>query len=195
MRNICTVVRLHELCVKKEKTMMKRRELLVTGVTGGAALALGGGLGLGASDAQAQVVPPVSALDAAALAIVRVWVPVVLGESVMPTDATARQATITLVAQRAGEIVSNYPPLNQAGIVGLFNTLKGGPQIFNAAFPATWEAMPASLLAALLNGLRVSTSASQRGIFSALMGLIPNAHYSNPINWAAINYPGPPKFA
>ncbi|MCR5885253.1 hypothetical protein LRS03_21285 [Rhizobacter sp. J219] len=86
------------------------------------------------------------------------------------------------------------PPLNQAGIVGLFNTLKGGPQIFNAAFPATWEAMPATLLAALLDGLRVSQVASQRSIFSALMGLIPNAFYSNPTNWPAIGYAGPPRF-
>jgi hypothetical protein len=173
--------------------MIKRRDLLATGVAGGTAVALGGGFGLGT--AQAQVVPPVSALDAASLAIVRVWVPIILGEAALPTDATARQATITLVAQRAGELVSNYPPLNQAGIVGLFNTLKNGPQIFNAAFPATWEAMPASLLIALLNGLRVSQVASQRSIFSAFMGIIPNAHYSNPINWPAISYPGPPKFA
>jgi len=172
--------------------MMKRRELLATGVAGSTALALGGGL---ATTAQAQVVPPVSALDAASLAIVRVWVPVVLGNSALPADPTARQASINLIAQRTGEIVSNYPPFNQAGIVGLFNTLKGGPQIFNPAFPATWEAMPASLLVALLDGLRVSQVASQRSICSAFMGLIPNAHYSNPINWPAINYPGPPKFA
>jgi hypothetical protein len=172
--------------------MINRRDLLATGVAGSTALALGG---LSQGEAQAQVIPPVSALDAASLAIVGVWVPVVLGNSVLPTEATARQASITLIAQRAGEIVSNYPPFNQAGIVGLFNTLKGGPQIFNAGFPATWEAMPASLLAALLESLRVSQVASQRSIFSALMGLIPNAHYSNPINWPAINYPGPPKFA
>jgi hypothetical protein len=171
--------------------MIKRRDLLATGVASGTALALGGGLGV----AQAQVVPPVSALDAASLAIVRVWVPVILGESALPSDPTARQATINLVAQRSGEIVSNYPPLNQAGIVGLFNTLKGGPQIFNPAFPPTWEAMPPSLLAALLNGLRVSQVASQRSIFSAFMGLIPNAHYSNPINWPAIGYAGPPTFS
>lgn len=172
---------------------MKRRDLLATGVAGGSALVLGTGAGLG--EAQAQVVPPASALDEASLAIVRVWVPVVLGASALPADPVARQATINLVAQRSGEIVSNYPPLNQAGIVGLFNTLKAGPQIFNPAFPATWEAMPASLLAALLEGLRVSQVASQRSIFSALMGLIPNAHYSNPINWPAISYPGPPTFA
>ena len=171
--------------------MIKRRDLLATGVAGGTALALGG---LGQGAAQAQVVPPVSALDAASLAIVRVWVPVVLGNSALPTEATARTAAITLVAQRTGEIVSNYPPLNQAGIVGLFNTLKGGPQIFNPGFPATWEAMPAAALGALLEGLRVSQVASQRSIFSALMGLIPNAHYSNPNNWPAINYPGPPRF-
>ncbi|MBC7957971.1 MAG: hypothetical protein H7Y33_19140 [Cytophagales bacterium] len=175
--------------------MIKRRDLLATGVAGSTALALGGGLGMSASEAQAQVVPPVSALDAASLAILRVWVPVILGNSALPTEATARQASINLIAQRAGEIVSNYPPVNKAGIVGLFTTLKGGPQIFNAGFPATWEAMPASLLAALLEGLRVSQAASQRGIFSAFMGLIPNAHYSNPINWPAISYPGPPKFA
>ncbi len=172
--------------------MMKRRDLLATGVASGTALALGGGAAL--NTAQAQVVPPVSALDAASLAIVRVWVPVILGNSVLPTDATARTAAINLCAQRAGEIVSNYPPLNQAGIVGLFNTLKGGPQIFNAGFPATWEAMPASLLAALLDGLRVSQVASQRSIFSAFMGLIPNAFYSNPTNWPGIGYAGPPKF-
>lgn len=171
--------------------MMKRRDLLATGVAGGTALALGGGAVL--NPAQAQVIPPVSALDAASLAIVRVWVPVILGNSALPTDPTARTAAINLCAQRAGEIVSNYPPLNQAGIVGLFNTLKGGPQIFNAAFPATWEAMPLSLLNALLEGLRVSQVASQRSIFSAFMGLIPNAFYSNPINWPAIGYAGPPR--
>ncbi len=54
--------------------------------------------------------------------------------------------------------------------------------MFNPAFPATWEAMPASLLIALLDGLRVSQVASQRSIYSAFMGLIPNAHYSKPIN-------------
>jgi hypothetical protein len=172
--------------------MMKRRDLLATGVAGSTALALGGGAAL--QPAQAQVVPPVSALDAASLAIVRVWVPVILGNSALPTDPAARSAAITLCAQRAGEIVSNYPPLNQAGIVGLFNTLKGGPQIFNAGFPATWEAMPPTLLAALLEGLRVSTVASQRSIFSAFMGLIPNAFYSNPTNWPAIGYAGPPTF-
>jgi len=172
--------------------MMKRRDLLATGVAGSTALALGGGLAT--APAQAQVVPPVSALDAASLAIVRVWVPVILGNSMLPTEATARTAAITLCAQRAGEIVSNYPPLNQAGIVGLFTTLKNGPQIFNPAFPPTWEAMPASALAALLDGLRVSQVASQRSIFSALMGLIPNAFYSNPTNWPAIGYAGPPKF-
>jgi hypothetical protein len=172
--------------------MMNRRDVLATGVAGGSALALGG---MGVGTAHAQVVPPVSALDEASLAIVRVWVPTVLGNSVLPTDATARQAVITLTAQRAGEVVSNYPPLNKAGIVGLFNTLKNGPQIFNAAFPATWEAMPPSLLTALLDGLRTSTVASQRSIFSAFMGIIPNGFYSNPINWPAISYPGPPKFA
>ena len=172
--------------------LMKRRDVLATGVSGSAAIALGGSLG--ASPAQAQVVPPVSALDAASLAILRVWVPVILGESVLPTDPTARLASITLTAQRAGEIVSNYPPLNQAGIVGLFTTLKNGPQIFNPAFPATWEAMPPAYLAALLNGLRVSQVASQRSIFSAFMGLIPNAFYSNPTNWPAIGYAGPPVF-
>ena len=165
---------------------MNRRDVLATGVAGGALW----GTGLG--NAQAQVVPPVSALDAASLAIVRVWVPVVLGDSALPTDPTARQNTINLVAQRAGELVSNYHPFNQASVLGLFTTLKQGPQIFNPAFPATWEAMPAATLAALLNGLRLSASASQRAIYSAFMGIIPNAHYSNPINWPAINYPGPP---
>jgi hypothetical protein len=172
--------------------MMNRRDVLATGVVSGSAIALGA---LSSGAAQAQVIPPVSALDEASLAIVRVWVPTVLGNSMLPTDAAARTATINLVAQRAGEVVSNYPPVNKAGIVGLFNTLKNGPQIFNSAFPATWEAMPASLLTALLEGLRTSTVASQRSIFSAFMGIIPNGHYSNPINWAAINYPGPPKFA
>lgn len=172
--------------------MMNRRDVLSSGVAGGAAIALGGGAGFGT--AQAQVIPPVSALDAASLAILRVWVPVVLGNSALPTDPTARAAAIELCAQRAGEVVSNYPPLNQAGIIGLFTTLKNGPQIFNAAFPSTWEAMPPSLLAALLEGLRVSQVASQRSIFSAFMGLIPNAFYSNPTNWPAIGYAGPPKF-
>jgi len=172
--------------------MIKRRDLLASGVAGGTALTLGG-FGLG--EAQAQVVPPVSALDAASLAIVRVWVPVILGASALPADATARQASITLTAQRAGEIVSNYPPVNQAGIVGLFNALKAGPTMFNPGFPATWEAMPPTLLAALLEGLRVSQVASQRSIFSAFMGLIPNAFYSNPTNWPAIGYAGPPTFA
>jgi hypothetical protein len=171
--------------------MINRRDLLATGVASSTVLALGGRL----APAQAQVVPPVSALDAASLAIVRVWVPIVLGDSALPTDPSARQASIALVAQRSGEIVSNYPPVNQAGIVGLFTTLKSGPQIFNPAFPATWEAMPAAALVALLDGLRVSQVASQRSIFSALMGLIPNAHYSNPLNWPAIHYPGPPSFA
>ncbi|MBC7995220.1 MAG: hypothetical protein H7Z15_18470 [Rhizobacter sp.] len=172
--------------------MIKRRDLLATGVAGGTALALGG---FGQGEAQAQVVPPVSALDAASLAIVRVWVPVILGNSVLPADATARQASINLTAQRAGEIVSNYPPINQASIVGLFNALKAGPTMFNPAFPATWEAMPPTLLAALLDGLRVSQVASQRSIFSAFMGLIPNAFYSNPTHWPGIGYAGPPTFA
>ncbi|HET7795889.1 MAG TPA: hypothetical protein VFL64_21050 [Rhizobacter sp.] len=171
---------------------MKRRDVLATGVASSTALALGGSLAT--APALAQVVPPVSALDAASLAIVRVWVPIVLGNSALPTDPTARTAAIALCAQRAGEVVSNYPPLNQAGIVGLFNTLKNGPQIFNPNFPATWEAMPAAYLSALLDGLRVSQVASQRSIFSALMGLIPNAFYSNPSNWPAIGYAGPPKF-
>lgn len=168
---------------------MNRRDVLTTGVVGGTLW----GTGLGT--AQAQVVPPVSALDAASLAIVRVWVPIVLGESALPTDPTARTNTINLVAQRAGELVSNYHPFNQASVIGLFTTLKQGPQIFNPAFPTTWEAMPASALTALLDGLRLSATASQRSIYSALMGIIPNAHYSNPINWPAINYPGPPRFA
>ena len=43
--------------------MMKRRDLLATGVAGGSALVLGTGAGLG--EAQAQVVPPASALDEA----------------------------------------------------------------------------------------------------------------------------------
>lgn len=165
---------------------MTRRDMLATGVAGGTLW----GAGLGA--AQAQVVPPVSALDAASLAIVRVWVPIVLGDSALPSDATARASTIALVAQRAGELVSNYHPFNQAAVQGLFTTLKQGPQIFNPAFPATWEAMPAAALSGLLNALRLSASASQRSIYSAFMGIIPNAHYSNPVNWTAINYPGPP---
>jgi len=165
---------------------MNRRDVLATGVAGGALW----GTGLG--HAQAQVVPPVSALDAASLAIVRVWVPIVLGESALPADPAARQAAIALVAQRAGELVSNYHPFNQASVLGLFTTLKNGPQIFNPAFPPTWEAMPAAALTALLDALRLSASASQRSIYSAFMGIIPNAHYSNPTNWPAINYPGPP---
>ncbi|MEY4560890.1 MAG: hypothetical protein RLZZ618_167 [Pseudomonadota bacterium] len=168
---------------------MNRREVLVTGVAGGALW----GTGLGV--AQAQVIPPVSALDAASLAILRVWVPIVLGDSVLPTDPTARANTIALVAQRAGEVVSNYPPLNQAGIVGLFTTLKNGPQIFNPGFPATWEAMPAAALSGLLNAFRLSAAAGQRSIYSAFMGIVPNAHYSNPVNWPAISYPGPPRIA
>jgi hypothetical protein len=169
--------------------MLKRREVLVTGVASGSLWAAGG---LG-SVAHAQVIPPVSALDAASLAIVRVWTPIVLGEGAFSTNATTRASQIATTAQRAGEVVSNYPPINKAGIVGLFNSLKQGPQMFNPAFPATWEAMPASALIALLEGLRTSTVASQRGIFSALMGIIPNGHYSNPANWPAINYPGPPR--
>lgn len=168
--------------------MLKRREVLVTGVAGGSLWAAGG-LGI----AHAQVVPPVSALDAASLAIVRIWTPIVLGEGAFSTNATTRASQIATTAQRAGELVSNYTPIQKATIVGLFNTLKQGPQIFNPAFPTTWEAMPASALIALLEGLRASTVVSQRGIFSALMGIIPNGHYSNPDNWAAINYPGPPR--
>jgi hypothetical protein len=169
--------------------MLKRREVLATGLASGSLWAAGG---LG-SIAHAQVIPPVSALDAEALAIVRVWTPIVLGNGAFSTDAATRTAQIATTAQRAGEVVSNYPPINKAGIVGLFNTLKQGPQIFNPNFPATWEAMPAAALIALLEGLRISTVASQRQIFAALMGIIPNGHYSNPANWAAINYPGPPR--
>lgn len=165
---------------------LNRRDVLVTGVASGTLW----GTGLGS--AQAQVLPPVSALDAASLAIVRVWVPVVLGDSALPADPVARQNAIQLVAQRAGELVSNYHPFNQASVIGLFNTLKQGPQIFNPAFPPTWEAMPAATLSALLDAFRLSAAASQRSIYSALMGIIPNAHYSNPINWPAITYPGPP---
>jgi hypothetical protein len=165
---------------------MNRRDVLATGGASGTLW------GAGVGTAHAQVNPPASALDAASLAIVRVWVPVILGDSALPTDPTARQATINLVAQRAGELVSNYHPYNQASVLGLFNTLKQGPQIFNPAFPATWEAMPAATLSALLNAFRLSAAASQRSIYSAFMGIIPNAHYSNPINWPAINYPGPP---
>lgn len=165
---------------------LNRRDVLVTGVASGTLW----GTGLGS--ARAQVVPPASALDAASLAIVRVWVPVVLGDSALPSDPVARQNAIQLVAQRAGELVSNYHPFNQTSVIGLFNTLKQGPQIFNPAFPATWEAMPAATLSALLDAFRLSASASQRSIYSALMGIIPNAHYSNPINWPAITYPGPP---
>jgi hypothetical protein len=170
--------------------MMKRRELLTTAVAGGAVLT-GGGLGT----AQAQVIPPVSALDAASLAIVAVFVPICLGNSALPSDPAARQQTIARVAQRAGEVVSNFHPFNQASIIGLFTLLKQGPQIFNPAFPTTWEAMPASALNALFDAFRTSLSASQRGIYSAFMGIIPNAHYSDPINWPAINYPGPVRFA
>lgn len=172
--------------------MMNRRDLLATGVAGSTAIALGSGVAL--SDAQAQVIPPVSALDDASLAILRVWVPVILGNSALPTDPTARTAAITLCAQRAGEIVSNYPPLNQATIQGLFTVLKNGPQYFVPSFPPTWEAVPHVYLEALLNTLRVSQDPGQRGIFSAFMGLIPNAFYSNPTNWPAIGYAGPPKF-
>jgi hypothetical protein len=148
--------------------------------------------GAGLGTAQAQVVPPASALDAASLAIIRVWVPIVIGDSALPADPTARANAIAVAAQRSGELVSNYHPLNQAAVIGLFNTLKNGPQIFNPAFPPTWEAMPAAALSGLLEALRQSTNPSQRGIYSAFMGIIPNAHYSNPVNWPAINYPGPP---
>lgn len=167
---------------------MTRRDVLATGVAGSTLW------GVGVAPAQAQVVPPVSALDAASLAIVRVWVPIVIGDSALPSDPTARANTIALVAQRAGELVSNYHPMNQAAVQGLFTTLKQGPQIFNPAFPPTWEAVPPAALSALLDALRLSASASQRAIYSAFMGIIPNAHYSNPANWSAINYPGPPSF-
>lgn len=168
--------------------MLKRREVLAAGLAGGSLWAAGG-LGI----AHAQVVPPVSALDAASMAILRVFTPIILGDGAFPTDATARTNAIAVTAQRAGSVVSDYPALNQATIQSIFARLKQGPQSFNPNFPATWETVPAPYLVALLEGLRVNTDPNARGIYSVLFGIIPNGHYSNPANWAAINYPGPPR--
>jgi hypothetical protein len=191
--------------------MINRRDMLATTVAGGSTLALGG---MGVGTAHAQVVPPVQALDAATLAVLRVMVPNVLGNRQLPTSSYTRASVISQTAQRAGELVNNYPPVNKATMIStlgyLVRNAQGvahGPQGFVQSFapaygvslPATWEAMTYAQLSHLLEYCRKSSDpaygALHRGIFSTLIALIPNAFYSNPTNWAAIGYPGPPKLA
>lgn len=54
-----------------------------------------------------------------------------------------------------------------------------------------WASVPTAELAAVLEGLRLSSSNTRQQIYRALRDLCSVAFFSDPAHWVAVGYPGP----
>lgn len=167
---------------------MERRRLLAAAAAAGGLAVLGWPPTIWAQAAQ-----PPAALDRAALKLVAVFVPAVLGESALPSAPQARQQAIDACAYGVGISVGLRPLHTQQELRRLFAYLGRGPQAIAPSLPTSWDEMSPQAMQTVLENMRLDDQPQGRAAFAALQGLIAGAWYSSALTWASINYPGPLK--
>jgi hypothetical protein len=170
--------------------MPSRREFLRAGVAGTVLLACIRHL---PGKAAAPSARP-GGLDPGARAALTAIVPVMLATA-LPQGATQAQA-VRAVVDGVDTAVAGLPPHLRSEVGQLFTLLTFAPT--RALVAGVWQPWPearAEEIAPFLQGWRTSRFALLQSGYHALHELIMASWYAQPVSWALLRYPGPPRVA
>lgn len=170
---------------------LTRRELIRTGVAGGALLALAGcarSIVPGAFDDAAYRYRTLSPADRELIASVAA----AMLAGALPRGAANHQALVTVV-RGVDAAIAGLTPRIVAEVHQLFGLLEFAPARALAAGVWTpWSQASPRDVAGFLTRWRFSGVALYRTGYQALHQLVMAAWYGNAASWKAIGYPGPP---
>ena len=168
-----------------------RRRFIQVGVAGAALLAAVRWL-----DAPGRAwAAPGFRLDTGASEVIRALVPVVLAGA-LPNDTATRAKAIDEIVEAFARAVGGLAPAIQEEIAEMLSLLAFAPtRITVAGVTSAWRDASPRDIAAFLDDWRTSRFELKRAGSRALTQLIQGAWFDNPLAWAVIGYPGPPKVA
>lgn len=170
---------------------LSRRQLLVYGLSGGAALAGAGLVGLApAGGVLADTGYAYGFLGEADRAVLAAVVPVLLAGA-MPE--AGREAGVLATVRGVDQAILYLPERTRAELRQLFDLLGGKlGRVVLAGVWADWPQADAKSVDAFLNDWRASYVELLRAAYAGLHDLTMAVWYGNPEAWPSIHYPGPP---
>jgi hypothetical protein len=163
---------------------LSRRQLLVTGLAGGALLAGASWWAASRRDADAT---PVTGLSSAGQTLFGAVGPVILGPA-WPGAAAQPQ-----LLSAVGQAIAQLSPAAQAEIGQLVDLLSLPPaRVALAGVWPSWDHAPTADIAAFLQRWRDSRLGLLQSGYHALHDLVLGAWYADPATWGALGYAGPP---
>lgn len=170
---------------------LNRRQLLIFGLTGGAALAGAGLLGFapagGVLDDPGHRYGVLNEADRAVLAAV---VPVIL-DGALPAENP--EESVRAVLRDIDGAIGLLPLRVRAELRQLFDLLDGKlGRVVLAGVWASWAQASPEAIDGFLNDWRGSYLDLLRTAYGGLHELVLGVWYGNPASWPTIRYPGPP---
>ena len=179
----------------KESLALDRRTFMKAGVVG--ASALGGAASLSGCATTTQVTRPKDSrfkyLRDKDVVILKAITPAVLPAEFTGTQAQ-NQAKLERFMLQVDDFLFHSCHFTQVALEDLFDKLDLAPaRILLTGMWSSWEKATPEQINAFLIDWRDSSFNLLRGGYSQLTQLVTVIWYSQPENWPAANYPGPPK--
>ena len=165
---------------------MQRRTLLKLGIGSAIVLAVAGG-------AVSLIQPGLvngKLSDSAKLVLKRVAQAILAGT--LPTDATAQEASLQALLQRADVFISTLPDPVQAELSQLFSLLPtAAGRLGIVGLTASWETATVAQTTAALQSMRISGIALRQQAYLGLHDMVCAPYFSGEESWKVLGYPGP----
>jgi len=171
-----------------------RRQLLKTGMAGTVTLATAGWWA-GYTSRPVWAAAGGTFIRAQDEALARAVIQAFVGWT-LPQDPAARKAAVDEAVRTADAYFASFTPAVQAEAQQAFDLLNIGlVRWLVAGVSDPWESASAAQVNAFLESFRTSRFAMLRQIFQLLEGVATVGWYGQQASWAALGYPGPPRFA
>ena len=165
---------------------MQRRTLLKLGIASAVVLAVAGG-------AVSMIQPGLvngKLSDGAKLVLKRVAQAILAGT--LPAEATAQEASLMALLQRADAFIGTLPDPVQAELSQLFSLLPtAAGRLGIVGMSASWEAATVAETTAALQSMRISGIALRQQAYLGLHDMVCAPYFSGEESWKVLGYPGP----
>ena len=174
--------------------MLSRRQFIKTGIAGGLLLAAAAALHRPLDRAGKRALVADNPLDPSLRSVVRAIAPVILAGA-FPAAGADRAPALERITAGVALAVGALSAAAQKEVAELFALLAFAPtRIAVAGVTASWDQASIADIESFLRRWQGSRLDLMKSGYQALHDLVLGAWYADPVSWAAIGYPGPPRW-